>query len=501
MQEASADGAERLNDVLDGRMPWVERAAVEGLLALVRPELSVAIGTVSVGFLHQIASYSGEVHVIDQTPPTPELRALPHVHFHPGDCSEQLAELLRTFAAGRRNIAFVMVACDQAPEDAQETALRLVESDATCDTIMVLHDTLNARLRSTLDRVALERLPKIAALQFDVVSGHVIQQGDAHAELCGGLAVIRIDARGRPEDLRHRASRDARSTDRLLATLTDVRTSGEDDDRERPASRTVDELEQELRTVQGDRDRLAAGLAEARRNAAVLVNSRSWRLTRPLRDVEVAITTRRSKITSGRSFVEDLMLLNDTLATTDLAGHYWVWAGLLLGWAREGRPLRHDSGDADFGVRSEELALFARAIPALADAGFEPSRRCITNDRRASQYQFLRDGATFDFCVMEPTEGRLHYYEFKAQFGQTHIQALASIPDQPLEAFEVVERSWLKHVDHDAELTTLYGDWHTPDTAWDYMHSPAIIERTTWTRFDESVWPGEFGDLSNEHGA
>ncbi len=50
-----------------------------------------------------------------------------------------------------------------------------------------------------------------------------------------------------------------------------------------------------------------------------------------------------------RHFVADLQLLNDTLAAHGLAQSYWLWGGVLLGWAREGAPLAHDR-DADFAL-------------------------------------------------------------------------------------------------------------------------------------------------------
>ena len=54
-------------------------------------------------------------------------------------------------------------------------------------------------------------------------------------------------------------------------------------------------------------------------------------------------------------FAADLRDLHDALERTDLRGHYWVWSGLLLGWAREGAVLPHDSLDADFAVTDDDF--------------------------------------------------------------------------------------------------------------------------------------------------
>jgi hypothetical protein len=258
------------------------------------------------------------------------------------------------------------------------------------------------------------------------------------------------------------------------------------------------QLEKEVRRLRGERDRLAAALSEARRDSILVANSWSWRLTRPLREVPKGVTDRLFSAYTSRKFIQNLCLLHDTLDDTELAGRYWLSSGLLLGWARNGKPLKNDMRDADIYFLSDDLPSFARAIPSIIDAGFEPSRRLLTNDGRTMVYQFILDGSTFDFAVMEQGDGYLHYYSFRAPFGGTHVQVLDSIPDQPLEPFEFVGRTWLKHIDHDAELTAMYGDWRIDDPRWDTLKSPAIIERSIWTRFDESVWTGQYGDTDNE---
>jgi len=51
----------------------------------------------------------------------------------------------------------------------------------------------------------------------------------------------------------------------------------------------------------------------------------------------------------SRRFVADLLRLHDVLADTEISGRNWVWAAMLLGWAREGDLLAHDR-DADFAL-------------------------------------------------------------------------------------------------------------------------------------------------------
>ena len=61
--------------------------------------------------------------------------------------------------------------------------------------------------------------------------------------------------------------------------------------------------------------------------------------TRCLIEVRLAFYARRIPALRRRMIellAEDLRDLHDVLERTNLDGHYWVWAGLLLGWAREG---------------------------------------------------------------------------------------------------------------------------------------------------------------------
>src|SRR5919204_4811052 len=71
----------------DWQMAPGERAAIEGLLAQIKPALAIEIGTAQGGSLRHIAHYSAETHAFD-------LRSLvdrssfPNVTFHIGDSHE-----------------------------------------------------------------------------------------------------------------------------------------------------------------------------------------------------------------------------------------------------------------------------------------------------------------------------------------------------------------------------------------------------------------------------
>jgi hypothetical protein len=169
-----------------------------------------------------------------------------------------------------------------------------------------------------------------------------------------------------------------------------------------------------------------------------------------------------------RRFVANLQRLNDALKHTELDGHYWVWSGLLLGWARDGAVLAHDCLDADFAVADRDFGRLVEAVPALQRAGFRCDRRFVNTAGQVTELTFLRHGARFEFFRMFPAGGRLRYYMYSIELkGITQVEAF--VPEQETVPFSFLDRTWLKPRDHDLELRTVYGSWKVPDPSWSYL--------------------------------
>lgn len=169
-----------------------------------------------------------------------------------------------------------------------------------------------------------------------------------------------------------------------------------------------------------------------------------------------------------RRFVANLQRLNDALKHTELDGHYWVWSGLLLGWARDGAVLAHDCLDADFAVADRDFDRLVAAVPALMRAGFRCDRRFVNTAGQVTELTFLRHGARFEFFRMFPADGRLRYYMYSITLkGITQVEAF--VPEQETVPFSFLDRTWLKPEDHDLELRTVYGSWKVPDPSWSYL--------------------------------
>jgi hypothetical protein len=187
-----------------------------------------------------------------------------------------------------------------------------------------------------------------------------------------------------------------------------------------------------------------------------------------------------------QAFCADLRLLHDLLTQAGAIDAIWVWSGLLLGWAREGGPLRHDLRDADFCIRRDDIELIEHALPLLESRGFVEESRYIGNEGQLQEIKVRRNWALFEFFLVDERDG---FFETRS-YGIDHrpTEFVTRVPAQPLVPFELLDRTWLKVDDHDRELCVLYGNWRVPDPGFSFMRqSPSIVERRPWARRKEFV--------------
>jgi hypothetical protein len=170
------------------------RAAIEGVLADRKPRLAIEIGTAEGGGLRRIASHAEEVHSFDLVPPQVPVEEMPNVTLHTGDSHQLLPEALERFAEQGRKVDFVLVDGDHSAEGVRRDLDDLLSSPAVADTVILIHDVANERVRSGVDAVRYAAYPKVAHVNLDFVPGYMLREPDHRHELWGGLGLVMVDS-------------------------------------------------------------------------------------------------------------------------------------------------------------------------------------------------------------------------------------------------------------------------------------------------------------------
>lgn len=177
--------------------------------------------------------------------------------------------------------------------------------------------------------------------------------------------------------------------------------------------------------------------------------------------------------------VRELREFNDALRSTPLGSRCWLSGGLLLGWAREGRVLDHDTGDVDLWVLAEDAHLVEEAADALRRAGFRRLWSYRNSRGDVTELTFTRHGAKFEFFLLFPGSlpGKRTYFLYDGD-----VELENEISDQALESFEFLDRVWLKPRLHEEHLRETYGRWEVPDPYWSSSNAPCVVARRPWIK-------------------
>jgi peptidoglycan/LPS O-acetylase OafA/YrhL len=183
--------------------PWQmtlgERAALEGLLARLKPALAIEIGTAEGGSTRCLARHCAEIHAFDLVHPDGLTEELPMVTTHTGDSHELLPAYLERLTAEGRTVDFVLVDGDHTPAGVLRDLQDLLASPAVGPSAIVMHDTTNEDVRAGLTAASLHERPSVAYLDLDFVAGHLSSTGDFAGQLWGGLGLVIVDRDARAE--------------------------------------------------------------------------------------------------------------------------------------------------------------------------------------------------------------------------------------------------------------------------------------------------------------
>jgi hypothetical protein len=175
------------------QMSFGERAALEGVLAQLRPSLAVEIGTAEGGSLARIAAYADEVHSIDLSHAELAVDAAGNVHLHTGPSGRILPPLLDGFHAAGRTLDFALVDGDHSFEGVIGDLRGLLDSPCTTRSVILVHDSMNEEIRAGIESSGLQDYEKVVYYEPDFVPGYIYDVGAARHAAWGGLALILCD--------------------------------------------------------------------------------------------------------------------------------------------------------------------------------------------------------------------------------------------------------------------------------------------------------------------
>ena len=197
---------------LEWEMSHAERFTLVGLLARLRPQVAIEIGTHFGGSLQVVNAFCGQVHSIDFDPAVRAqlLPMFPQVHFHCGPSAGLIPAVLREIEAGGAELGFVLVDGDHSAKGVRADLNALLQYRPRRGTVHILmHDSFNPDCRTGIRQAAWSACPHVHFLDLDFVPGAFIEtaQGSAFARsMWGGfaLAILRPEPRVGPLEIRQK---------------------------------------------------------------------------------------------------------------------------------------------------------------------------------------------------------------------------------------------------------------------------------------------------------
>lgn len=175
----------------DWHMQGGERAALLYLLNLLRPQISIEIGTFRGGSLRPICHYSTKTYTFDID--DVQLRigaAYPNTKFIMGDTATTLAPVIDDISRSTAELNFVLVdGSHDTPNVRQDinTCLKYVPRSTPC--VIFMHDSSNPAVREGILTADWGLCSYVHALDIDFVPGALYNREDIKNQLWGGVAV------------------------------------------------------------------------------------------------------------------------------------------------------------------------------------------------------------------------------------------------------------------------------------------------------------------------
>ncbi len=185
------------------QMSHAERMAMSHLLRLLRPKLSIEVGTYQGGSLSLLSAHSGWVYSLDIDPDIPKKFAhFRNTTFITESSLTALPALLARLEAESAPLEFILIDGDHSHEGVRHDLNAVLRYRPSRRVHVLLHDSFNPACRAGMLSADWAGARHVAFADLDFIHGKVVQQGGPFdGELWGGLALLVLDPEPQPANL------------------------------------------------------------------------------------------------------------------------------------------------------------------------------------------------------------------------------------------------------------------------------------------------------------
>jgi hypothetical protein len=180
-----------INSVENWEMELSERMIFTYILQVIKPQLSLEIGSRNGGSLSALSRLSQRVDVIDIDTTIPQrLSKFTNVNFHIGDSREVLPSLLAKYEKLGVWPEFIHVDGAHDLEGAYWDIHHILSIVPKREVIIMMHDSFNQDVRAAIKKLKLADYRNLSYANIDFISGVLHTKKENANELWGGFALF-----------------------------------------------------------------------------------------------------------------------------------------------------------------------------------------------------------------------------------------------------------------------------------------------------------------------
>ena len=176
---------------IDWQMEPGEQAALVAMLAGLRPQLAIEIGSRYGGSLQVLSRYAERVISLDIDPTCHERLGprFQNAEFITGDSSQTFRPLLRQLELDKVSLGFILIDGDHSARGVQRDIECLLKYQPLCPLFVVMHDSFNPNVRHGIRDARWSESRFVHSVELDYIPGILASGGEENREMWGGFAL------------------------------------------------------------------------------------------------------------------------------------------------------------------------------------------------------------------------------------------------------------------------------------------------------------------------